>query len=507
MEHSSYKETEIKKWNEILKTYPPKKIARYSLPYFAQYYLGLDVPRHQEEWYKLLFKYPQEFLLSPRDHGKTTVLPRVIAEHKTLFQQDHREQFGKDFNILLISKTYSQSKKSLQVIKKDLTKNKLIQRDFKEELKDLHGGGNQLFYNQVGISRDATVEGNGLLGDITGSHFFFIILDDIIDDENCRTRESRRNVMKWVNGTILPLLEPEGRILGIGTRKHYEDAYQEMITNPMWYVIQQKAIIEAPESYDIVYDKNGMAVGIENIVGTPKTLWPEKWDIEKLLLKKVAMGSILFNREYQNDASFMKGKILKDYWLKKYALYEENTDLNSGIGLAPPKSSMTIYQGYDLAIKRGEANDYLVCTTIGVTQNNLIYILDWYRDKIPFPKQVKLVKTLYDKWEPIQIGIESNQYQLALKEQVLDERILPIKEVISTKNKTERIILGSVTYENGLVYLPVDHPQYNNFMEEYTSFDEGEHDDMIDSTDITMKLTFKPKGLMFNKKLRSSVHG
>jgi predicted phage terminase large subunit-like protein len=127
---------------------------------------------------------------------------------------------------------------------------------------------------------------------------------------------------------------------------------------------------------------------------------------------------------------------------------------------------------------------------------------------MPFPKQVKMVKKLYHRWKPELIGIESNNYQLALKQQVLDETILPIKEVISIKNKVERIKVGSVNYENGLVYVPIDHPEYNNFMEEYRRFyDKGSHDDMLDSTDITMKLILGiNKGVPFTRNLRSNIN-
>ena len=253
----------------------PKEIARSSRAFFANYYLGLETPQHQLDWYDELFKYNHEYLLSPRDHGKTTVLPRVITEHDCLFQQD--------FLTLIISKTVGQSKKSLNVIDKDLTKNQYIQEDFQDELSDYDKIGNEIYFNRMKVARDATIEGNGLLGNITGGHFHRIVLDDVIDDENTRTKSARENAYKWIVGTILPLLEPDGRIIGIGTRKHYEDAYNEMIKNPVWYVIIQQAIIKKPSNYEIVFDENNIAVDVINITNDFEVLWPEKWDIRRLL--------------------------------------------------------------------------------------------------------------------------------------------------------------------------------------------------------------------------------
>lgn len=487
---------------ENLNQLKPKQIARHNRAYYAWYYLGLDVPPHQEEWYDLVFQHNREFLLSPRGHGKTMFLPRTVLEHQCLF--------NKNYNSLIISKTFKQAGKTLKVVQADLEKNKLILRDFGEELEDYSAVGNQVWFNldeEENILRDATVEGNGLLGDITGGHFDFIVLDDIIDDANCLTPDSRRKVMEWVQGTIIPMLKPGGYIAGIGTRKHYDDAYQEMINSPGWYVIQQKAILQMPKSFEYVYktiDGQQVAVGITNVVGNYKVLWPDVWSLELLLLEKKAMGSILFDREYNNDVSQLKGRLLKDFWLKRYAIHEINT--NEDVKLAPPINTMTVYQGWDLAIREKETSDYIVCTTIGITPKNEIYVLDWFRDKMAFPNQVKQVKILYDEFTPERIGIETNAYQLALKQQVLSERILPIKEIESVKNKIERIILSSVNYENGLVYVPIDHPYYNAFMEEYRIFfEKGHHDDMLDSMDMAMRLVLEPKTIKFQRGLRSSV--
>lgn len=493
--------------SQHLQSKTKKELAEINYPLFATYYLGLDLPRHQEEWYDILFKYPLEMLLSPRDHGKTTVLPRIVAEHDPLYTPNH--------NILLLSKTYKQAKKSLKVIDKDLTRNERILNDFELELMDYEMSDNQIFFNQEGVQRDATIESNGILGDVTGGHFQKIILDDIIDDANSITQDNRDKVWSFLTTTILPLLEPGGSVMGIGTRKHYDDCYHKMKENPMWYVVEQKAILKMPEDYDIVYDKNGIAVDIENIVGDYEVLWEAKWDIKTLLLQKAAMGTLAFNREYQNDASLMRGKILKDYWLKNYVIAEKNIDLDLNLLQAPPLETMTIYQGWDLAIRKGEANDYLVCSTLGVTKDNNIYVLDWYRDKIDFPAQVKMVQAKYDEFSNkggkiALIGIESNNYQVALKQQVLQERVLPIKEIISINDKATRIIAGSVNYENGLVHVPIDHPLYRVFMDEYSGFDgtgKGIHDDMVDSMDIAMRLIFQPPTVPFKRGMRGVVNG
>jgi hypothetical protein len=238
----------------------PKTKAKYSKPYYAKHYLRLKVPEHQFRWYKNIGNYLREVYLAPRDHGKTTVIPRVITEHETLYE--------KGFNTLLLSKTFNQANKTLDVIETDLTKNPFIQKDFAKELQDFRRKGNQLFYNLGDtVRRDATVEATGILGDITGGHFRRVIMDDVFDDENSRTADGRKKVMKFIEGTILPLLEPGCGLLGIGTRKHWDDGYQKMIDNPAWYVNVEKAILKWPKNYEYVTDDKGIIVDVKNIQG------------------------------------------------------------------------------------------------------------------------------------------------------------------------------------------------------------------------------------------------
>ncbi len=69
--------------------------------------------------------------------------------------------------------------------------------------------------------------------------------------------------MKFIEGTILPLLEPGCGLLGIGTRKHWDDGYQKMIQNPAWYVLEQRAIIKWPKSHEYIKDEKGIITDVK----------------------------------------------------------------------------------------------------------------------------------------------------------------------------------------------------------------------------------------------------
>ena len=119
---------------------------------------------------------------------------------------------------------------------------------------------------------------------------------------------------------------------------------------------------ELAEENDILERKPGEA------------LWPEKRNVKELAQIKKDIGEIKFNTIFQQNPQQPGNKILKSEWLKYYQPHER-----------PPLDELDIYQGWDLAISEKTSADYTVCTTIGVSKENKVYILDWFRAKIDLP--------------------------------------------------------------------------------------------------------------------------
>jgi predicted phage terminase large subunit-like protein len=454
----------------------PKQLGKLSIPFFVKWYFGYDVPVHQQNWYRLFRVKPYTLLLSPRDHGKTTTVSRFYVEWMSLYHPNHRT--------LLLSKSYKQSIKSMEVIIQDVLKNKRIKSDFSEELQSYHKKENMLRFNVTKAQRDATVEAQGLLGSVTGSHFDLIVNDDLVDDENTRTPKGMEDTHDWFRGTVSPLLEPGGSMITIGTRKHYNDLYSQLIANPLWYVHRDEAIATYPK-YKYVRDEKGNITDVL-IKGKSKVLWKQKWDIKKLLMKQAEIGSIFFNREYQNDPAGLQGKVLNRDWIQYYKYGD--IYYVKGENKGQLKVPMTIYQAWDLAIADSSGSDYTVCVTAGVTPDHKIYVLDLYRQHLSFPKQIKNILRLQEEFKPVQIGIESNVFQKAVAQQLDSMAFLPIQEVVSTANKEMRIKASSVHYENRRVFFREDLRITDEFLKEFAQFPKGAHDDMLDAMDILFGL-------------------
>lgn len=68
----------------------------------------------------------------------------------------------------------------------------------------------------------------------TGGHYDFIIVDDLIDHENCKTPESLENARKVVK-LIQPLLVVGGTLVFIGTRYDANDIYATLERNSLFH--------------------------------------------------------------------------------------------------------------------------------------------------------------------------------------------------------------------------------------------------------------------------------
>lgn len=312
----------------------------------------------------------------------------------------------------------------------------------------------------------------GVGGPITGKGADILVIDDPIKNaEEANSQTYRDKTWEWYQSTAYTRLEPNGAVIIIMTRWHEDDLAGRLLNSmenngDKWDVINLPAIAE---DNDLLGRKPG------------EPLWPERYNLQELNHIKETTGSYWWSSLYQQRPQPLGGGLLKRSWLNYY----QHNEL-------PDLEELDIYQSWDLAISTRETADFTVCTTVGVYSENHIYVLDWYRDRIDFPTQVKMVEKLSEKYDPLQIAIESNAYQKALPQQLKETSMLPIKEVNRTKDKVTRISSGFLYFENGKVLIPENHPELENFKNEYVYFPHGKHDDMLDSMELVLKLVKYP---------------
>lgn len=203
-------------------------------------------------------------------------------------------------------------------------------------------------------------------------------IDDLEDEENINTEESRRKLDRWMNGTLLPALHPtKGKVRFIGTAIHPKSLIIKKCSDPKW-----KSRI-----FPIV--------NIDTETGEEKSAWPSRfpmsWIIETRNNYLNAGNMIEWEQEYMCRAEDQAGKPFQPGMIK----------------VAPaPSAKLPVYVFVDPARTTKEKSartGYVAWSWVG---NRLIVL----RAKGAFHKPDEIINEVvqWDKdFQPVHIGIEA----------------------------------------------------------------------------------------------------
>jgi len=332
---------------------------------------------------------------------------------------------------------------------------------------------NEIVVKRDRIQKDPTFTALGTEQATIGRRADIIICDDIIDEDYATSEVLRQSVKTWFKKELLTRLEPQGRIVCIGTRWHFADLYDDLLK-------------EKDEKGNLIWDRLVFPVWNERL----EVLWPEKWPLEIILARKAEIGSVAFSAQYLCDPTPVEGAIFKAEWLHYW--HETNEDAAKRIFKLPPLNTLRIYQGWDLAISEDPGADWTVGVTLGLSQDGYAYLLDYYRGHLDFPAQIKQVEAQAAAWKPYRIAIESNAYQRALP-QWLRQGLLPVVEIKQSKDKVMRLTELSPYFENGTLRV---NPKQEEFLLEYLQFPKGAHDDILDALHLAFTTAKEPAAVI-----------
>lgn len=212
---------------------------------------------------------------------------------------------------------------------------------------------------------------------------------------------------------------------------------------------------------------------------------------DELEVARREIGSFLFSQEYLAEFVEAKGGIFHPEWFRYYQdgkkeIYDDNgyektvttiTTADAEFHTEDLRRITTV----DLATSTKESADYTVATTIAISPQQDIFVLEVVRARLEAPQVLKLLQDVYDKWQPEVIGVERAGYQLAFVQIARQQTNLPIRELRADKDKTSRALPLSAKMEAGQVYFPKYADWYLDLEKELLQFPAGEHDDQVDS--------------------------
>jgi len=417
--------------------------------------LGYTVKPFHLAMMKWQFQHPQNLVLSFRGCGKSTICTVVKAIHLHCKNRALR--------ILIVSESKGTASDILRDIKGHYESN--------ERLAEVFG----TFYDPKIVTKwdvsaisivgapitqkETSIMCAGPDTRITSKHFDVGLIDDLVTEDNSRTEHIRNRVKTWYYKTYRPLILPpkpgmehRGEQHHNGTFYHWDDHYHHLESNEL----------------------KGKVLKIPALDVNDNSPWPEEYTSEFLLNQQDELGTIVFGSQYQMNTDAMKGEIFQ---------YDDCQQIEEAD--YPPLSDMIITMGVDLSAdeKEQKKNAMFAIAVIGIVgsiakDDIYIYLLDYYLQHLRPSKQPEKVLEYYDIHKPYRVGIETNQYQISLKETVKLKR--PQMNAIKVHTQVDKITRGinlSRYFENGRVFFkkrvhakPIEHLVLFSAQSKYKDF-------------------------------------
>jgi predicted phage terminase large subunit-like protein len=337
-------------------------------------------------------------------------------------------------------------------------------------------------------------------------------LDDIENDENTQSPETRDKLFDWFTKAILKAGSNNTNVIVIGTIQHYDSLLAKLTSNtgmPGWDKNIYKAVISYANRQDlwqewsVIYNNRGSYMGQsgkeaayiffsahkEAMLEGTEILWPEKEDYYSLMVMREQDGTTSFDSEKQNNPIDDKSGLFNPekfhYWDDQYPteelLFEAIGDKFEIYGACDPSTG-----------KQGRYSDYSAIITIALnTETKRIYVLDADIAKRTPNDLLETIISYCQLRHYRKFAIEANQFQGLLAQEIerrsaeigLD---IPIEPVTNSSEKLARIQSLEPKINTGYIQFSRKHTL---LLEQLKYFPKGRHDDGPDALEMAVRIS------------------
>ena len=226
-----------------------------------------------------------------------------------------------------------------------------------------------------------------------------------------------------------------------------------------------------------------------------KSIWPERFPKERILQIKDEFSSVGnlngFYQEYMNIAQSPDEAPFKPEYIQ---IHHYDYEIRDGQAILFKKVTgkeeekiipVAVYSGVDPASSLSMKADFFVIATLGIDNENNVYVLNIVRTKLDPAEQPDAIIKQFKKYKPRRMKIETVAYQEALRSAVrkqMTEQNLYIpgleKGVKPRNRKSERLLsLVPLLAKKQFYFRPQDIEAQSEFL----SYPRGKHDDVMDA--------------------------
>ena len=443
--------------NEFYCTYFFPKAFRQACPEF-----------HTDMWEQMESSNRYVGLMVFRDGAKTTVT-RAFASKRIAYATSR--------TILIIGKSETAAEKTLDWLRRAVTFNAKWTQAY-----GLKPGGtwnsNHIIVENSVMNCSIQVVAMGIGGSIRGLNLDdyrpdLIIVDDPSDEENTLTPEARKKMSDLFFGglknTLTPRTDmPEAKIVLLQTPLHPDDLICQVEKDPEWVCVKYS-----------IFDEEGMS------------RWEARWPTEDMLKDK--QGYINRNqlsiwlREKEVNVVSPEASYFKSQWLDFWDVLPEGGLYYVGIDPTPPPADLK-------AIHKNLKLDDAVIAVIKY-HKGVVYVVDFFSCKSPLPEELSnAFFTFRSRFNPFKVGVETVNYQRALKSHIEKEmqarqEFTTITAVEDKRPKPVRITQTLSEYASN--YRLKCHRNHKEFIEQFYLYPQVAHDDFLDAVAIAVSLIVK----------------
>ena len=321
----------------------------------------------------------------------------------------------------------------------------------------------------------------GVRSQVAGRGANIALLDDVMSEEDSFSQTGRKYIKEWYPAGLRTRLMPNGSIIIINTRYHYDDLCG-------WLLKQEKTAEQSTYPWEVISIPAWLNEEAAELLDLPvgSSYFPE-WKSDEILRIdeqeiRASNGARYWNSLYMQDPSPDDGGIIK----KKYISWWEYED--------PPECQFII-QTYDTAFSTSRTADYSVIQTWGIFHDydedyghsSHLILLGNTRGRYEYPELRRIAQELYRDFRPDVCIIERKASGQSLI-QDMRRAGLPVLDYLPDKDKVARVYASTPMMEAGRVWLPKNKIWADDLFSECMSFPNGSHDDQVDC--LTMAIHY-----------------